>query len=504
MSRSHWLTSSRTLFTLVMVAALVWLAVPGVGTAMAATTKVDITNFNFLPPNLVVRVGDTVEWTNLDAAPHTVTVTDGPVKFDSGNLSRGQRYAHTFAQPGTYTYYCLIHPRMVGSVTVLAAGQQPATTAAVTPGLAGLGNAVGRDAKAQSDQITFTMSDVTPPSTGTVYEGWLVSDDGATKWSLGPIAVRGDRRVSHTFAHPEGANLLALGNRIAITLEPSPKTDPTKTGPVVFMAEIPTPVMAHIRHVSSAWAAAPNGTAFAVGLRRQIDLAATHALLADNEAKAGNMAGARWHAEHVVNIVEGSKGSNYGDVNRDGRTENPGDGFGVLAYNQGAHDHAGFAAAQSGASAETKLHAGHVRIGAQNVTGWTSAARDAALRIQYAGDIDEARRLVGVMVDSTQAARLGKDANGNARIELAIGEAGVPVVYEHAQNMAWFSLQPVAGPTALPSQLPRTGDAGTLLLATAGLFGALATAAGFWLRRRQPAAVVAERGNATVLANRKR
>jgi hypothetical protein len=68
---------------------------------------------------LTVRVGDTVQWTNSDEAPHTVTTTKGPKQFDSGTLKKGDSWSYTFTTPGTYEYYCAVHPDMTASITVL-------------------------------------------------------------------------------------------------------------------------------------------------------------------------------------------------------------------------------------------------------------------------------------------------------------------------------------------------------------------------------------------------
>ena len=70
----------------------------------------------FAPPNLLVRVGATITWTNDDALPHTVTAGDR--SWSSGDLQRGGTFRRTFAEPGRYPYVCLYHPRMVGTVTV--------------------------------------------------------------------------------------------------------------------------------------------------------------------------------------------------------------------------------------------------------------------------------------------------------------------------------------------------------------------------------------------------
>jgi plastocyanin len=98
----------------------------------ASAHEVMIMDFVYSPASLTVAVGDTVTWTNHDSAPHTVTVTDGPVKFDSGTLEQGESYSYTFTEAGTYSYYCAVHPNMVASVTV-SGGATPTASPTVAP-----------------------------------------------------------------------------------------------------------------------------------------------------------------------------------------------------------------------------------------------------------------------------------------------------------------------------------------------------------------------------------
>ncbi len=113
---------------------LVFLNVPFAGSAAAATQQVMMQGYAFSPAALTVRVGDTVTWMQHDEAPHDVVTTSAPVAFRSPQLSSGQSWSYTFRQPGTYQYYCSVHPDMRASVTVLpapatAAPPKPATTA---------------------------------------------------------------------------------------------------------------------------------------------------------------------------------------------------------------------------------------------------------------------------------------------------------------------------------------------------------------------------------------
>ena len=68
---------------------------------------------------LTIRTGTTVTWTNQDSAPHQIASDSGsPLSFSSDSLSNGASYQVTFAEPGTYSYHCAIHPSMKGTVVV--------------------------------------------------------------------------------------------------------------------------------------------------------------------------------------------------------------------------------------------------------------------------------------------------------------------------------------------------------------------------------------------------
>jgi plastocyanin len=75
-----------------------------------------IDNFTYDPPDLAVPAGATVVWVNRDDVPHTVTAQDRA--FTSGALDTDGEFSHTFPTPGTYTYYCAVHPHMTGRVVV--------------------------------------------------------------------------------------------------------------------------------------------------------------------------------------------------------------------------------------------------------------------------------------------------------------------------------------------------------------------------------------------------
>ena len=82
----------------------------------------ETTNECFTPASISINAGDTVEWANVDTAAHTVTggsPADGPSGvFDSSLLMASGNYSFTFDEAGSYDYFCMVHPWMVGDVSV--------------------------------------------------------------------------------------------------------------------------------------------------------------------------------------------------------------------------------------------------------------------------------------------------------------------------------------------------------------------------------------------------
>jgi amicyanin len=105
--------SRKTVLRLIAAAAIAPVAIRQAH-AVDATVKID--NFAFSPSALTVKVGTKVTWTNEDDIPHTVDATAGA--FKSGALDTDQAFSFTFAKPGTYQYFCALHPHMTGTIVV--------------------------------------------------------------------------------------------------------------------------------------------------------------------------------------------------------------------------------------------------------------------------------------------------------------------------------------------------------------------------------------------------
>lgn len=94
----------------------------GPTSADTAIHEVEISVFQFQPSAITIAAGDTVRWMNSDGIEHSATASllgaDGTPVFDTGLFEKGENGEVTFAEPGTYDYFCVRHPSMEGQVVV--------------------------------------------------------------------------------------------------------------------------------------------------------------------------------------------------------------------------------------------------------------------------------------------------------------------------------------------------------------------------------------------------
>ena len=78
--------------------------------------RIEIKAHGYGVPEVIVQAGTTVTWINHDDDPHTVTSTENV--FRSPGIDTDETYSYTFTRPGTYQYFCTLHPLMTGKVVV--------------------------------------------------------------------------------------------------------------------------------------------------------------------------------------------------------------------------------------------------------------------------------------------------------------------------------------------------------------------------------------------------
>lgn len=81
-----------------------------------ATHDVRIDNFSFTPMELTIPTGTQVTWVNKDDVPHNVISVDH--QFTSQALDTDEKFSFTFQHPGTYAYFCSVHPKMTAKIIV--------------------------------------------------------------------------------------------------------------------------------------------------------------------------------------------------------------------------------------------------------------------------------------------------------------------------------------------------------------------------------------------------
>jgi plastocyanin len=114
---------SKLIVATVMLGALGWISAsnPRFGASAQGAAKsqevvVKIDNFSYMPHDLTVGAGTTIIWVNNDDIPHTVVSTTD--LFKSKALDTDDKFSFTFDKPGTYEYFCSIHPKMTAKVIV--------------------------------------------------------------------------------------------------------------------------------------------------------------------------------------------------------------------------------------------------------------------------------------------------------------------------------------------------------------------------------------------------
>jgi plastocyanin len=107
---------SGAVLALVLCTAFVIPALVAVAAPPAPTVDLNIAKFAFAPKEITIAPGTRITWTNRDETPHTVTSNDK--SFASKGLDTDDKFEHTFASEGDFSYICTVHPFMTGVVHV--------------------------------------------------------------------------------------------------------------------------------------------------------------------------------------------------------------------------------------------------------------------------------------------------------------------------------------------------------------------------------------------------
>ncbi|HLZ20704.1 MAG TPA: DUF420 domain-containing protein [Ktedonobacterales bacterium] len=224
----------------------------------------------------------------------------------------------------------------------------------------------------------------------------------------------------------------------AAAVPPVVRPTPAPTTFVPDARKLPQASLAAIQRLLVDGPGLPTRQGYAVGLHDQADELLRHAKLLSASQTSGDSAGVRRHAEHIFNLIVGSRDPQFGDLDGDGNSQNAGDGFGLLpngdqpGYISATGDAAHAAESAADATPEIRLHAQHVQICANNIRQWAAEARGLAYGLSQVPDAVAAQRLLELAI----AISVGVDVDGDGVISPIPGEGGGLVAYVHAQYMA--------------------------------------------------------------------
>jgi len=216
---------------------------------------------------------------------------------------------------------------------------------------------------------------------------------------------------------------------------PRPAPTPQPTAFVPAAQALPRESFAAVQRLLVDGPGLPVKEGYAVGLHDQADEMLRHSKLLAAAQSTGDAAGVKRHAEHIYNLIAGSRDPRFGDLNGDGQPQNAGDGFGLLLNgNQEGYIRATGAAARAAdnaadATPDIRLHAQHVWICTDNMERWATDARGLAFELTRGSDPNAAAQL---LVLANRISR-GEDVNSDGEIGPVPGEGGGLVAYLHAQ-----------------------------------------------------------------------
>ena len=293
-----------------------------------------------------------------------------------------------------------------------------------TASYSGEGTAVISDGAASSDKITYSLAGVTALDADHAYEGWLINSVSGDMMSTGVMSVIGGK-ISHSWASPDGDNLLAMYDSVAVTVEESPDDDEAPSDTKAFSGAISGDALMHIRHLVVAF---PDDGDSGLLMQLQDKIGMAMAKIAEAQA-ADEIEALKAATLEAVDIIDGDGG--------------------IHELSHVAEEHADFASdAANPVENDVRTYAKKVMASSRNVEMWAVDAKDQTVGVLAEDDIDVAKVLLNIVNGRLDAAQ-----NGTATHD------GAAAAYMQAQMMATIALTTDGPPPAVVVVVPPpTGD----------------------------------------------
>lgn len=294
------------------------------------------------------------------------------------------------------------------------------------------GAATTADAPIPASRFTLELNHLPLPPADKQYVAWLINPAEQTRL-LGILPFTS----TILFTGTTEENLLQTYNRVVITNEPIGAIPERMGDQLVFSGEHSAPFMAHFS--TALFTSEQYQTGLLAGARDQMAIAIAHSGFLQN-ALDSDLAEARRHAEHIINIIEGKQGQHFGDLDGDGMAQNPGDGFGVRTYLGAAREQMTLAAAAMTETIDSRFYAERYLAANDHSLALLEQAYEKALQIFATDTADEARPFAAELRILLQAAVTGEDRDNNGVIDPLADEGGIAVLHEAGLLLGEFAI----------------------------------------------------------------
>jgi len=281
------------------------------------------------------------------------------------------------------------------------------------------------------DTLNLRLENVRVPSTGEIYAAWLTNTASGELLSLGEVNIDGLGNGALTYQTDQEIALPTRYNALLITREQGVSDAPSEN--VAYSGHVPVEVAQALSEILVAMLPTGDATqepsldmddSLINGALAEAGIAARHAGLAAGANSVGSM---RQHAEHTINILNGTQV----DYDGNGRGENPGRGFGVLTLLNAIWERLNVAINAPETNHLVQSQAELIRICTVNANQWKDQVVALETEILAASDIEVAH---DDLVESTvlaQALVSGTDLNDNGQVEPFEGECGLQQILDY-------------------------------------------------------------------------
>ncbi len=277
--------------------------------------------------------------------------------------------------------------------------------------------------------FSFQINDLSAAPKGMVYVLWASNPDEEKFESLGVIPAG-----ASALEGSAPGDLFDAYKQISMSLEPESNNPPEKPGRLIMSGNLSKAAKEFYLEITSPPSSAPLAKA-----EEQAGIADEHMQFLFEAFNTDNLPLAKRHAEHIVNILEGEAGPNFGDINDDGNLQNPGDKVGVLGY-LGQIQSAAETLKGNPITAEQTVKVDAMLQAKAAVADTILASFEAASKVIASDTIEEARSNAENFQTLVQAVFDGRDTNGDGVVDPFTDEGGLVTLRQLAESLGWIDL----------------------------------------------------------------